>query len=984
MDRGILGPWEPWRKLALFALIGVALAVFFISSMPLGMVAIALLFGLAHIWRDLAVENPLLGSYYPGTTGYKAACFFMCAKPSLPSLASDVNVLGFGPAREDSDHNMLPGLTPITRMSSWFAALGAVALSSVDFLLSSAHLVRIPWWITVPASAIGWFVTIQLVLAVRALQGKPDSIMAMEPKPQVMLSSISKSSDGGIDIKPVLAKWAGIAGVLVFVTFVLNLAIHMPWWALILAFVAEVLVAGLISMSRDLQAQYVAGWEEREARREEWQGYFSFMKPEQLPTLLGEHDLPTLEEWESSHSPDDPYSPTVKLAVMSIPRNCTFSDFVGKEDYLRGAIPNCKMVAIAPVGVFDEYNRERIGTVGPQAFRVWYSDSLEPNLLDPNIDSRLRELAARSTVVSALARIKGIGECVYYQALPVTKPESQVRIVSVQVVPRESSVNLTSFLSRIEDIQVAVAPRGGWVRVMDSASRDAPPGTITMYIADSIPVAGNIDFIQPASVEQRRIDNMVWNYVFHTTGVRGANGLPEYVRRGRATEIVDKIEFVLPDGFTVEDLQSRASKIAATSGNTFLEINPIPLEENKFEQKPGQKLTRRQQQELARKRRPSFNVVASRIDPLDRFFTFNAYRERILHPRERGKDRLDWVVGVTADDELAYDDWESASGCHLLVAGQSGSGKSVAMTDMILQLIHNNGPSDLRLWMIEPKNEMQVYRDVDIVDRFVDSWTPNDRFISNAADLMEELVAEMQERNRRMTMHPKNPKKLSKAREIAMREANEKGIPWEDHPLFMPYIIMIMEECATLFAEATDKEEKAEQARLLRATTEIARKARSAGIYLVAATQYPTNASIPSVIRQQMRRIGMKCRDALSSTVVIGETGLEKIGLRGVGMMETKGTNQYRLFRSLYAEDGDPDAGARNDIFDTLRNVPTKTGGLTPNQISGHVPSGRPIVTIPSESIFDRFAAGSIAARLDDAINSGRPTKDVTDSDVPY
>ena len=94
-------------------------------------------------------------------------------------------------------------------------------------------------------------------------------------------------------------------------------------------------------------------------------------------------------------------------------------------------------------------------------------------------------------------------------------------------------------------------------------------------------------------------------------------------------------------------------------------------------------------------------------------------------------------------------------------------------------------------------------------------------------------------------------------------------------------------------------------------------------MYLVCATQYPTNASIPSVIRQQMRRIGMKCRDGMSSQVVIGQPGLEKVKVLGAGMLEPKGSNQYRMFRSFYAADGDPDYGQKNDILDVLATIPT-------------------------------------------------------------
>lgn len=979
MNQGILGPWEAWRKGALFGVVAAVLVVFVISSFPLGVLSVALLYMLAQIWKDLMVSNPTLGAYYPGTMGYKLACFFMCLKPSFNMLIADKNVLGFGPPRMDEDHGFVPGMTPPTRMSSWYALIAGIALSGIDFLLAPLHPLSLPWFITVPLSAVGWFVTIQIILAVRAMQGGSESIMSIEPKPQVMLSAV-RMDTGGIDMKPVLIKWGAISAALVLLTVVVNIVSHMSIWLLLVIIVAELALAGLISISRDLQKQYIMKWEERNERRELWQDIFGFKKADAVPTLLGEQDLPTVEEWESIHATDGlPYDPTVKIAVLSIPKHHTFDEYVGFEEQLRGSIPNCKIVAVAPVGNFDANGNEVIGSVGTQAFRVWYSDREEPRLLDPTIDDRMRELVARAVVVNALRTIRGIGECIYYQSLPVTTPKSPTKIISVAVVPKDPSVNLVSFLGRIEEMQTALGVK--WVRAMNSPVRSAPPGTIVLYISDDKPIPGNVDYVNPLSVEQKRVDIMTWLYNFHAVGIQGQDGLPEYVQRGKATEIVDKITFILPDGLTVDDLRAKSPRIAATSGNQFLEINDIPIQQSTIEQKPGRQLSRRELQKIRQSQRISFDIIASRTDPLNRLFTFNGYKDRILFPREKGKARLTWAAGVMADDELAYDDWESASGSHLLVAGQSGSGKSVVMADMILQLLHNNGPTELEFAMIEPKNEMQVYRDCDLVTDFVDTWTPDENFMTNAADLMEKMVAEMNRRNAVMSQHPKSPKKLSKAREIAMREAADQGIPFEDHPLFMPFKIIIMEECATLFADAASKDEKAEQGRLLAATVEIARKARSSGMYLVCATQYPTNASIPSVIRQQMRRIGMKCRDGMSSQVVIGQPGLEKVSVLGAGKLEPKGSNQYRMFRSFFAEDGDPDYGEKNDILDVLSTIPTKAG-VSPSQAAGAAPSPSFTLSMPSESIFDKFA-NTAGRALDLAIESGRATKDKTDAMFP-
>lgn len=301
---------------------------------------------------------------------------------------------------------------------------------------------------------------------------------------------------------------------------------------------------------------------------------------------------------------------------------------------------------------------------------------------------------------------------------------------------------------------------------------------------------------------------------------------------------------------------------------------------------------------------------------------------------------------------------------------------SVVSSSMILQLAHNNAPTEAVMWMIEPKTEMQVYRNIDVVERFVDSWSPDDNFMANAADLMEDAVAEMERRNRAFIAHPKQPKKLSKAREIAVRESEANGTNLLDHPLYFPFMFVILEECATLFADAASKEEKMEQGRLLGHSAELARKARSSGIYIIALTQYPTNASIPSVIRNQMRRIGLKCQNDLASRIVIGENGLEKIKTKGVGMLSVNGA--YRAFRGFWVKDGDPDENEANDILDIIAKLPQK-GSITVG--AGGQAYAEVFIPEPSSMVFNAWDA-IVGSRLAAAIEDKKSTKDVTDKDV--
>ena len=167
-------------------------------------------------------------------------------------------------------------------------------------------------------------------------------------------------------------------------------------------------------------------------------------------------------------------------------------------------------------------------------------------------------------------------------------------------------------------------------------------------------------------------------------------------------------------------------------------------------------------------------------------------------------------------------------------------------------------------------------------------------------------------------------KDVDQARKIAMTESKKNGTPFTSHPLWMRYIDIVMEECASIYSQC-DKTNAEDQARAMRSSAELARKARAAGIFLTWITQYPTNASIPSLYRQMSARIGLRTKASLSSNVIIEERGLEQIRIRGVGMMRDPKTTQYRRFRSFWMRDGVRFNGEVNDTENLIDTLPKST-----------------------------------------------------------
>jgi len=947
---GLFAPWETWRKIA-----GVAMAIFVVilvvaMSLPLGVAAAGSLYLAAVIWKNpLGMPDFDRVQYTQRTRAHRVALFMMKVKNNAPQLFSPVVALGAGPPREDPDHVVFkdgvemplqPGFWPPFRLAAWWAALFGLCMAPLEIAVDAVRApvwgFHIPWPIMMVLSFVGWYALCQIITDVWRISPDKDSPLATSQAPATMLNMVKNH----LELRPSILRAASFATIPVGVILVLWAVIKWPWWVSAISIPLSALLTAAALWSRNLTTAYRAEWAAREARQAEWDGIWASLLPTSVspPMFMGEIDLPTVEEfnqrleqWEAQHADSDDldamppeYQPLVKCAAFAYGPGTTFEKIAEYAEGLRGAC-GASLLAIVPFGEANAMGIETPGTVSAQYFRVYYADqgTQLPRMLDPEADPWALLLNIEARVVTPISNLRGIGRVISVRHYLVTEPNSPEQIIGVRLMPRNPGVNIEDFLERLEDIQRAANVR--WARVIHGSDERE----IILYLGDE-PHMETTKFRRPASQEHNIIDQMNWLYYFHANNLRGASGTPRLVRREATTPVVDKLTFSLPPGLPMKQVKAAQEALATASGNEFIEIAL-----NNPDEKPPTTMRER----LARSRRPSsgtqFSIIAAKENPLRRVFNFTDYADQIMPGREKGVARINWVAGVLSDDTLAWDDWGNADNPHLLVAGASGSGKSVAMSSMILQIAYNNGPGEARFWMIEPKNEMQIYRDLDVVERFVDSWSPDHNFVKNAADLMEDAVAEMQRRNEIFVKHPKQPKQLRKAREIAIRECEEQGIPLEQHPLYMPYLFVIVEECASLFA-GVSPHERDDQLRFISMATEIARKARSSGIHLIMATQYPTKESLSSTIKNQMRSIGFKCQTEVASRVVINQAGLEEINIKGAGMLRVDG--EMRLFRGFWVQDGDPDYGEQNDIVETLRKLPSNNGQASALRDMGQTP----------------------------------------------
>lgn len=1026
---GPLATWMNWRKFSLAgSLIAILLLGVFIN-LSVGTVALLSLLAATKIWRKVGQEpdHPNLGGHIYGTRSYRVEVFFSALDRQLPNMKS-LTVFGFGPPEDDEDHELERGLLPPTRLSSYWALVCAILLSGIDYLTAG---LRYPVWGTVlPATAtqivgfISWFIIIQMFLHVRRTQGKDwNSLAGDEPAPAVMLHLVKTETS----IVPILIKGVSLGfGTSLFIAIIM-LVMKANWTAILIQILATTILTALFAVSKMMVADYRAKWQERQDRRDFWQDqvFMTMMKPEQVPSFIAEFQLPDEEEHESAEQrregvfnrevrrgirdksevfTPEPYDPDVTVAAFAMSPGATFFDYYGLEERLKNVV-GVESLAIVPVGIQepneDGEKEERPGTVGSEWFRIWVpTKPLVKDFLDPDIGIWHREFLIFSEIIPILSNIRAIGFCSVISSRMLTSNKSTRQLLELQLVPESHAVDIGDFIKNVKTIESNLGVE--WVRVIQQnklpadevaakarmidegrEEREAIDSlsarTFIMLIGDR-PLRGTKDEIQfsggsaVSSKVWRMIDAMDWGYNFSVAGITDSTGAPpEYLYRAPATRFVDKIVFDVPPGLSLEAIKSERniSGIKQNAGYEFLEITsggnmPEGLSE--------------EEKILAEsKYRPGFSMVAARTDPLKRVFTFGEYKDKILQKRELGVAKLDWVAGVFADDTLAIYKRGSDSP-HLLVGGESGGGKSVLISSMLAQKTHNNGPYDLQLWLIEPKTELQVWEDVDIVTRFVDSWTPDKQFMANVALLSQDAVDEMERRNELMAQwrrdHGQQVRDIDQARKIALAESKRDGTDVRDHPLFFPFIEIIMEECATLFSEVP-KEDRESQGQVLRNFAELARKARSAGILCTFITQYPTNASIPSVIRQQCARIGLKTRNSLASTVIIEESGLEQIRTKGVGMLRQG--DEYRRFRALWVRDEVRSEGGTNDIEELLDDLPLK--GKSRVVVSGgQTVEEQDVPDVPSSvfAVWDK----QFGVDLDDAITAGRTTKDITDDDL--
>ncbi len=264
------------------------------------------------------------------------------------------------------------------------------------------------------------------------------------------------------------------------------------------------------------------------------------------------------------------------------------------------------------------------------------------------------------------------------------------------------------------------------------------------------------------------------------------------------------------------------------------------------------------------------------------------YLREILASRdfEQNKAKLALSLGKTIGGEAVIADLAKMP--HLLVAGTTGSGKSVAINTMILSIVYKMTPEQCRLIMIDPKMlELSVY------DGIPHLLTPVVTDPKKAVVALKWTVREMEDRyrkmskvgvrnidgfNQRVAQAQKKGEQLSRTVQTGFdRETGEAIYETESLDLEpMPYIVVIIDEMADLMMVAGKDIEGAVQ--------RLAQMARAAGIHVIMATQRPSVDVITGTIKANFpTRISFQVTSKIDSRTILGEMGAEQ--LLGMGDM---------------------------------------------------------------------------------------------------
>ncbi|MCP4794211.1 MAG: hypothetical protein GY882_12925 [Actinomycetia bacterium] len=398
--------------------------------------------------------------------------------------------------------------------------------------------------------------------------------------------------------------------------------------------------------------------------------------------------------------------------------------------------------------------------------------------------------------------------------------------------------------------------------------------------------------------------NLLWPAIFGRVGVTFNGEVPQPV----GAVIVDDhnpalstTTLRLPQGLVLADVRSRIDRLKAAAGIEHLEFELCADDDG----------------------RDLLSLVAAKKDPLATVARAQEFLDEHLDTSRQGMN-LNLPVGVTADGRVKWHDFES----HLVVAGASGSGKSVTLNVLLTSLVLQNPPAGatdadgevldgIEMVLVDPKIvELGSYRRLPHVTRFItcragpgsDEVEARMELLNVLKDLSEESDARMQLfgrlNDRYGASHGVRLLKLSHYHQLRRRaDVDEQLAP-------LPAKFLIVEEAASLFQKTGDKEVDAVVSQCRAVYSELNTKARASGIFCTSVAQHPTDHVLPRQVGLQAgTKLCFRTADAMASAYVLGDGHGEAASLpgRGYGFILDGTSPEPQRFRGLFLAEDTPE-----------------------------------------------------------------------------
>ena len=228
---------------------------------------------------------------------------------------------------------------------------------------------------------------------------------------------------------------------------------------------------------------------------------------------------------------------------------------------------------------------------------------------------------------------------------------------------------------------------------------------------------------------------------------------------------------------------------------------------------------------------------------------------------QRAQSKLTLALGKTIHGEPYLTDLATMP--HLLIAGSTGTGKSVGLNSMLTSLLYRATPDEVRFIMIDPKRlELGMYEEIPHL------LSPVVVDPKKAANALRWAVREMEERYK--TLAAEGVRNIEQYNRNVRHVIAERGAADEETPKLLPFIVVVIDELADLMMVASNEVEES--------IARLAQMARAVGIHLILATQRPSVDVITGLIKANLpSRISFRVSSKIDSRTILDGNGAEQL-----------------------------------------------------------------------------------------------------------